>query len=303
MSDGRCLMAVHAHPDDESEFAAGTLARYHAEGARTILVCCTDGGRGRILNPAVGAVGALADDVVEVRRRELDTGAAIIGFDAVVSLNFPDSGSVGLTERAPDCFACIPLEEAVRPIVETIRRERPHVVIAYVDDQRSYPHPDHLRAHEAAVRAFDAAGDVAAWPELGAPWQPAKLYYTLTSRERREEINAGYAAMRLAAPFSTEVGLQGRGETVSAPARERVTTQVDVGPWVASWIAGMRAHTCQMKPDLDALLDIPEERAAELFGVEEFILARDHTGRSVDGGIEQGLFEGIPDTSAMRGGL
>lgn len=294
MTARRCLLAVHAHPDDESEFAAGTVARCHSEGTRTVLVCCTDGGQGRILNPAAGVVGSRADDVVEVRRRELEAGAAIIGFDVVVRLDYPDSGPPGQAERSPSCFASLPLDETVRPVVEVIRRERPQVVVAYADDQKSYPHPDHWRAHEVAVKAFDEAGDADAYPDAGPAWQPSKLYYTVTSRERRGEINAEYTKMGLVTPFSVDVGLQGRGDPELAPAQERVTTVVDVGPYVAVWIAGMRAHTCQMKPEMDALLGIPEDRAATLFGQEEFILARDFTGRTGDAGAhEVDLFAGI----------
>lgn len=169
-SGERCLLAVHAHPDDESEFAGGTVARYHSEGVRTVLVCCTDGGAGRIRNPSAGQIGSRADDIVEVRRRELEVAAAIVGFDTVVRLDYPDSGRVEPAALSPSSFARLPLEETVRPVVEVIRRERPQVVIAYPDDQRSYVHPDHQRAHEVAVRAFDMAGDADAYPGAGQVW-------------------------------------------------------------------------------------------------------------------------------------
>ncbi len=290
----RCLLVVHAHPDDESEFAGGTVARYHAEGVRTVLVCCTDGGAGRIRNPKAGQVGSRTGDIVEVRRRELEVAAAIVGFDVVVRLDYPDSGRVGPAELPASSFARLPLEETVRPVVEVVRRERPQVVIAYPDDQRSYVHPDHRRAHEVAVRAFGAASDDGAYPGADPVWQPTKLYYTVTSRERRGEINAAYARMNLPPPFSAEIGLQGRGDPELAPPFERVTSVIDVGPYVAGWIAAMRAHACQMNPDLDALFDIPGDRAARIFGQEEFVLARDLTGRARDGSaLESDLFTGV----------
>lgn len=293
MSADRCLLAVHAHPDDESEFGAGTVARYHDEGVRTVLICCTDGGQGKVRNPGAGEVGIRADDVVEVRRRELEAGAAIIGFDVVVSLGYPDSGSVGLpdADRPPDCFARLPLDEVVRPVIEAIRRERPQVVFTYADDQRSYPHPDHLRAHEVAVKAFDEAARPDLHPELGPPWQANRLFYTVTSRERRLAINQSYIEMGLPAPFSHEVGFQGRGRPEDAPGRDRVTIEVDVEDYVPVWIAGMRAHVCQMNPAIDEALGIPSERAAELYGEEEFILAR---GTTASGEPRNDLFAGIP---------
>ena len=234
----RCLLTVHAHPDDESEFGAASVARYHHEGVRTVLVCCTDGGSGRILNPEVGQVGDRTN-IAQIRRLELKEAAGIVGYDAVVMLDYPDSGSVGLTERSPTCFARVPLEGPVGRVVEVIRRERPQVVVTYPEDQRVYPHPDHLRAHEVALQAFDAAGDPAAYPEAGPVWQPLKLYYTFTSRERRRTINERYVALGLPAPFTAREGggLQGRGDPELAPEEGLVTTRVNVARFAHKWIS------------------------------------------------------------------
>lgn len=292
---GRCLLVVHAHPDDESEFGAGSVARYHREGTRTVLVCCTDGGEGRIRNPDVAGAGDEVD-IVEMRREELRTAAAIVGFDETVRLDYPDSGSVGRVDRPPSCFAEVPLDVAAQRVVEVIRRERPQVVVTYADDQRAYPHADHIRAHEVALRAFERAGVAWAWPDAGPPWQPSKLYYTVTSRERRHAVNDRYAGLGLDAPFSADTsgGLQGRGDPGLAPERSRVTTEVDVSPYVHVWIEGMRAHRCQLTPAMDRLLDVPADVAADAFGCEEFILARDLTGRDPLGGVESDLFDGVP---------
>jgi mycothiol S-conjugate amidase len=291
----RCLLAVHAHPDDESEFGAGTVSRYHGEGVRTVLVCCTDGGQGRILAPDSGPLGERAG-IVEIRRRELEAAAVIVGYDEVVRLDYPDSGPVGQQERSADSFARVPLDAAVSRVVRVIRRERPQVVITYADDQRAYPHPDHLRSHEVAMRAFDMAGSDTAFPETGPPWQPVKLYYTVTSRERRRAINDNYQRLGMDVPFGADegAGLQGRGEVDLAPARERVTTVIDVAPYVRVWIEGMRAHRCQLKPKLAQMLSIPEAAVAEFFGQEEFILAHDLTPRQDrSGGLETDLFADV----------
>lgn len=290
----RCLLAVHAHPDDESEFGGGTVARYHREGVRTVLVVCTDGGEGRIVNPDVPPADG-RDEIVEIRRKELQTAAAIIGFDEVVTLGYPDSGGIDRSDRPASSFAEVPVDEAAARVVEVIRRERPQVVVTYGEDHGAYPHADHVRTHEVAVRAFDAAGDPSAWPDAGAPWQPSKLYYTVTSRERRQAANARYASLGRDAPFSVDPsgGLQGRGDPALAPSQDEVTTVVDVGPWVQVWIEGMRAHRCQLKPSMDRLLGIPTEVAEEVFGREEFILARDLTGRGPLEVTETSLFEGV----------
>ncbi len=293
-----CLLTVHAHPDDESEFGAGSVVRYHRAGTRTVLVCCTDGGEGRVPNPDISSVDDRTD-VIVMRREELRRAAAIVGYDEVVLLGYPDSGAVDRVDRPASCFAELPLDEEVVRVVEVIRHERPQVVVTYSDDQRAYPHPDHIRAHEVAVRAFDAAGVASAWPHAGPPWQPSKLYYTVTSRERRRSVNERYASLGMDAPFSADAsgGLQGRGDPGMAPPQSRVTTVIDVTSYVHLWIEGMRAHRSQLRPAKDRLLRIPAEVADEVFGHEEFVLARDLTGRGALAEVETDLFAGVHDQS------
>ncbi len=159
MSSRLCLLTVHAHPDDEASKGACTVARYHAEGVRTVLVCCTGGEEGDILNPAMDTPEVKAD-IAGVRRRELDTAAEIIGYDRVVMLGYRDSGMAGTpSNEDPRCFARAPLDEAVGRLVAAIREERPQVVVTYGDDQQGYPHPDHLRVHEITLAAYEASGD------------------------------------------------------------------------------------------------------------------------------------------------
>ena len=76
------------------------------------------------------------------------------------------------------------LDDAAGRLVSVLHRERPHVVLTYSDDQRGYPHPDHVRVHEVSVLAFERAGDASWYPEAGEPWQPLKLYYTVWSKAR-----------------------------------------------------------------------------------------------------------------------
>src|SRR3954447_20185807 len=178
------LLTVHAHPDDESSKGAGTVAKYHDSGVRCVLVCCTGGEAGFILNPAMDTDEVKAD-IAGVRRRELETAAAIIGYDELVWLGYRDSGMPDMPENAdPRCFARADLDEAVGRLVAIIRRERPQVIVTYPDEQTRYPHPDHLRVHEISMIAFDAAGDPDRYAELGEPWQPLKLYYSTWSRAR-----------------------------------------------------------------------------------------------------------------------
>ena len=136
----RCLLSVHAHPDDEASKGAGTVHKYHEAGVHTVLVCCTDGGAGDILNPALDTPEVKAD-IVNIRRQELDESASIIGFDEVVMLGYKDSGMPDSEANAdPGCFARAPLDEAVGRLVAVIRRTRPQVVLTYGDDGRSVDH-------------------------------------------------------------------------------------------------------------------------------------------------------------------
>src|SRR5215469_7805845 len=130
-----CLLCVHAHPDDEASKGAGTVARYHAEGVHTVLVTCTGGEAGDILNPAMDKEG-VRDNLPEVRRGELQRAAEIIGYDEVAMLGYRDSGMPDTPANAdPRSFAMAPLEEAVGRLVAVIRRTRPQIVITYPREQ------------------------------------------------------------------------------------------------------------------------------------------------------------------------
>ncbi|HEU5083148.1 MAG TPA: PIG-L family deacetylase, partial [Acidimicrobiales bacterium] len=165
----RCILTVHAHPDDESSKGAATIAWYRSQGVRTVLVCCTDGAAGDILNPAMDRPEVKAD-LPAVRREELARAAEIIGYDEVVHLGYRDSGMPDTEANAhPEAFANADLDEAVGRLVEVLRRERPQVVVTYGDDQSGYPHPDHLMVHDVTMPAVERAADTDWRPELGEP--------------------------------------------------------------------------------------------------------------------------------------
>ena len=116
-----CVLTVHAHPDDEASKGSATIARYHDEGVRGVLVCCTGGEAGDILNPAMDTP-EVRERLCEVRMEELDASAAAIGYEAVHLLGYHDSGmpDTETNERA-DNFANAPLDEAVGRLVRIIR--------------------------------------------------------------------------------------------------------------------------------------------------------------------------------------
>lgn len=170
----RKLLAVLAHPDDESFGPGGTLARYAAEGVDVHIAICTDGAAGSVTEEFEAARGELA----EIRRGELEAAVEILG-GQLHMLGFRDSGYIGdPANEDPLAFMNIDSEQATWRVVQLIRTIRPQVVITH-DETGGYFHPDHIKAHEITLAAFHEAGKGELHPELGSgPYQPQRLYYT-----------------------------------------------------------------------------------------------------------------------------
>ena len=278
-----CLLTVHAHPDDEASKGAGTVARYHAAGVRTVLVTCTGGEAGDILNPAMDRPEIVAD-LPAVRVRELARAAEIIGYDEVVLLGYRDSGMPDTPPNAdPRAFANVPLDEAVGALVEVIRRERPQVIVTYPDDQSGYPHPDHLRVHDISVLAFEQAGDPDAHPEAGEPWQPLKMYYSVWSRKRIEAMHERFGELGLESPFDAK--------WFERPSHDdRVTTAVALDGFNEVRLDALLAHETQIDPTSPFWFGLPREDQAAIHPFDDYILARSLVDIEVP---EDDLFAGV----------
>jgi mycothiol S-conjugate amidase len=279
-----CLLSVHAHPDDEASKGASTVARYHAEGVRTILVCCTGGEEGDILNPAMDRPEVRAD-IGAVRMAELKASTEIIGYDETVMLGYRDSGMPDTEANArPDSFAQAPLEEAVGRLVTVIRREKPQVILTYPDEQTEYPHPDHLRVHEISMVAFDAAGNPALFPEAGAPFAPSKLYYSVWPAERFRQIHAKFLELGLESPFNEE--------RLSRLTRDDpYTTAIDVSGFQQVRGLALKAHATQVDPNSPFWFGLPAEVLEEIHPMDQYRLARNRVGGTDV--TEDDLFEGV----------
>jgi len=277
------LLTVHAHPDDEASKGAPTVARYRSEGVRTTLVCCTGGEAGDILNPALDRPEVRAD-IGAVRQRELERSAEIIGYGEVVLLGYHDSGMPDTeVNHRPDNFANADLDEAVAKLVEVIRRVRPQVVVTYGDDQEGYPHPDHLRVHEVSVHAWARAGDASWQPELGDPWHPAKLYYTVWSRARLLAMHEKFVELGLESPFTEE--------WFTRPSQDdRITTTVDVREWYDVRWDALLAHETQVDPTSPFWFGLPREVARTIHPYDEYILAEARIDTTLP---EDDLFAGL----------
>jgi len=283
-------MAVHAHPDDESSKGAATTARYAAEGVDVLVVSCTGGERGSVLNPAYGEFEGGLDEMHALRRVEMAAAAQALGIQQEW-LGFVDSG---LPEGDPlpplpeGCFALVPLEEAAAPLVELIRRFRPHVVTTY-DPSGGYPHPDHIMCHRVSVEAWAAAGDPERYPDRGEPWTPLKLYY-----------NAGFSLPRMRAVHEAllEAGRESPfGEWIeSREAREipqrEVTTRIECADYFDQRDAALRAHATQIDPD-GFFFAVPREVELARWSTEEYELAESRVPTNLP---EDDLFAGIRET-------
>ena len=288
MDEPLCLLTVHAHPDDESSKGAPSVAKYHAEGVRTVLVCCTGGEAGDILNPAMDTP-EIRSRLSEVRAEELATAAGIIGYDEVILLGYKDSGMPGTPANAdPASFAQADLDEAIGRLVAIIRRERPQVIVTYPDDQSGYPHPDHLRVHDISIPAFALAGDPDVFPEAGEPWAPSKLYYSGWSWRRMMAMHDKMVELGIESPWAERIEEMKGAE----PPVDPTTTRVDISGYADVRRTALLAHATQVDPTSPFWFALPPEVASTIHPFDDYILADSRVASTVP---EDDLFAGVRD--------
>jgi mycothiol S-conjugate amidase len=288
------LMAVHAHPDDESSKGAATTVRYLAEGVDVLVVTCTGGERGSVLNPKLDRPD-IWENITEIRREEMDRAREILGVRQAW-LGFVDSG---LPEGDPPpplpdgCFALLDVQTAAEPLVEVVRDFRPHVMTTY-DENGGYPHPDHIMCHLVSVVAFDAAGDPDRFPGTGEPWQPLKLYYHMSfSKQRIAALHDAMLEARIESPYTE--WLQNWGDSDDARDKgPRVTTRVPCGDFFHVRDEALRAHATQVDPD-GFWFRVPLELQRSVWPTEDYELARSLVDTALP---EDDLFAGVRETMA-----
>lgn len=303
-ADQLCIVTVHAHPDDEASKGAPTMARYNAQGVRTVLVCCTGGEEGDVNNPALKEVGqpfhgldrnAERELLAKVRPRELLDSAAVIGFDNVVMLGYHDSGMVDSPANAnPSCFHMADIDEATGRLVKIIRAERPQILVTYGDEQSGYPHPDHIKVHDVSILAFDRAGDAQWYPELGAPWQPLKMYYSTWSHKRIVAVHEAMLALRGSSPFDENWF---KRPDVDA----HITTRIEIGDYYWARSGALRAHATQVDASESFWFGLSDAELATVYPWEDWILARSLVASAplAEDAYEDDFFAGVrePRTS------
>ncbi len=286
MSEFR-LLAVHAHPDDESSKGAATTARYAAQGHRVLVVTLTGGERGDILNPAMD-LPDVRGRLTEIRRDEMAKAAEILGVEHRW-LGFVDSGLPQGDPPPPlpdGCFALVPLDEPTEALVRLIREFRPHVMTTY-DENGGYPHPDHIRCHQVSVAAFEAAGDSDRFPDSGRPWPVPKLYYNHGFlRQRMQLLQDEFAKHGEVGPFEKWLQHWDPDHDLFA---HRVTTRIECSEYFGQRDDALRAHASQIDPTGD-FFRAPIEWQQRLWPTEEFELARSRVPMNLP---ETDLFAGI----------
>jgi len=275
---GRCLLLVHAHPDDECLSTGGTIARYADEGVRVVLVTCTNGEVGEIADvPGLGTIDEIRGRLGEIRVEELKEACRRLGDVDLRLLGYHDSGMDGTPENdSPDAFVNQDIDEAVRRVADIVRETRPDVLVTY-NEFGFYGHPDHIRAHEVALRAVEAAA-----PSHRVP----KIYFTAVPKSL---LIGGRA---LAEQFD-----QSPDDFFSLEEIERVgtddqaiTTWIDVAAYVDRKFRALEAHRTQLGTT-GRFLQIPEDVRGQAMGTEHYVLTG---GAGTGAGArETDLFEGL----------
>ena len=287
------LMTVHAHPDDETIGTGGLMAKSVAAGHRVVLVTCTRGEQGDIVVPELDTPENHRR-LGEIRASELEAAMRELGVTEWENLGYRDSDMMGRVGNIdPRTFWQADIDEAARRLTWLVRRYRPHVMTTY-NDFGGYGHPDHIRTHDVAVRAYDRAGDTAWYPEqlapehggMGpvvdegglAPWSPLKLYEQAipasvrnAMKDRMEALgeDSFWSEPKDATPEQL-ADFQAQMAKMLVP-DESITTWIDISDvldrkWAAIW-----RHVTQMSPE-SPFLRFGQDAWREFWGKEAYVL-------------------------------
>ena len=243
------LVTFHAHPDDESIAMGGVMAKAADEGHRVVLVVATKGEHGEVdegfLEPG--------EELWQRRERETQACAAILGVARVEFLGYVDSGMMGRPENdAPDSFWQADVEEAAARLAAILTEEAADVLTIY-DENGNYGHPDHIQVYRAGLRAAELAGT-------------PRVYMNTINRDAMRRSFEQLADSGAAVPGDIDPADL---DSLGVP-EERITTTVDVKPWLARKRAAMAAHASQISETSFFLAMAPEFFEAG-FGQEWFI--------------------------------
>lgn len=298
----RRLLLVHAHPDDECINHGATMAKYVAEGCAVTLVTCTGGERGEILVPELEHLAWDRDNRLgEHRRGELADAMKILGVtdhrflggfgtysDSGMAWH-PDGHAVAADQVSEQAFWHADLTEAADHLVSVIREVRPQVLITY-DQFGGYGHPDHIQAHRVATYATSLAAVASYRPDLGEPWDIAKVYWGAIAEGLMRD---GLRALREAG--DTEVFGPYDPDGAMPPfvvGDDLVSTVVDAGTYAGQKLKALRAHRTQVTEESDYFA-FSRLLGDEVLGIEQFRIAKGTPADLDENGREDDLFAGL----------
>ncbi len=296
------LLLVHAHPDDETINQGATMAKYVAEGRSVTLVTCTLGEEGEVLVPELSHLASDKDDALGHHRvGELTAAMKELGVTDFRFLGgqgtYRDSGmawhedghAVPADEVRGDTFWRADLLEAATSLVGIIREVRPQVMVTY-DDFGGYGHPDHIQAHRVATYAASLAAVPSFKPDLGEPWDIAKIYWGAMSASR---LRKGIRMLREAGDTTTFEGMDPDGPLWPFMVEdEHLSACIDAQDYLGAKMAAMKAHATQIQPD-GPFFAMGEVMGDEAWGLEFFRLAKGELGPVAENGLEPDLFSGL----------
>jgi LmbE family N-acetylglucosaminyl deacetylase len=266
------LMAVHAHPDDEAIGTGGILAKYSAEGVRTVLVTCTNGELGDAPGIKPGEEGHDTAQVVATRRKELEASCEVLGVSHLEMLGYHDSGMEGWPQNNdPGSFWRTPVEEPAGRLADLMRKYEPQVVVTY-DEYGFYGHPDHIQANRVTQAALNEWG------------VPTKLYYTAIAKSRLR----GFRQMLDEAGIEVGPPPEVEEDPNFGTEDELITTVIDCSAVTDRKYASLEAHASQGENIF--FLQMGQELFAQVMGSESFVRVLDSTGAPVP---EDDLFAGL----------
>ena len=314
------LMTTHAHPDDETIGTGGTMAMNVRAGRRVVLVTCTRGELGEIVVPEMDTPDNHRR-LGELRAVELEEAMAELGVTEWENLGYRDSDMMGrVGNQDARCFWQAPLDEAARRLVFLVRMYRPDVMTTY-NDFGGYGHPDHIRTHDVAVRAFARAGDPAWYPEQLAPehggtgpaadagglapWQPAKLYEQAIPGSVRDAIRRRMDELGETSFWSPpeDATPEQLAEFEAFQQRmlvpdESVTAWIDVGDAIDAKFAAIRRHVTQMS-EQNPFVRFGPDAWRDFWAREAYILRESRVPTSTP---ETDLFAGLTPEARGRYG-
>ena len=301
------LMAVHAHPDDETISMGGTLAHYAAtnssargEATDVIVVTGTRGELGEIVIPERDTPEEHAQ-LGETRMGEIAAARRALGVARWENLGYRDSGMDGTDGNSdPRSFhhrINTNLDDTTEPLVRLIRATQPDVIATY-DDFGGYGHPDHIAAAKIARRAWEVAGDPAWRPAAGPAWSPKKLYEVRIPDSQRDAVLALLESRGIESWWSEpkdvtaeELEKWRAWRAMMACPDELITTRINIKGQLGAKRRAIQAHATQIKPDGPLLLLSEEDQIA--LGAREQYRLLAHRMSSEPTLPEEDLFAGL----------